>query len=240
MKHFYLILFCSLNLLIAQTNSGVVEYQIFKKNINQNVNKPIDKGFKAFSNGIEEKIVSLKFNLVFNKTEAHFSLIKNLALDSNNLNTEMAILLVRGKNVFYTNLKNNNFLESKEFLDKKFIIKRKINTINWELTKEEKTISSYKCFKAIGKRSFKNKEGETDSIPLTAWYCPSLAFNFGPYEAVGLPGLVLEFHAGQFIFAASKLNFKEEDIDVPSIKFDKSISASGFDKIAKKKIKEID
>lgn len=75
---------------------------------------------------------------------------------------------------------------------------------------------------------------------ITAWYTMDIPISQGPAHYWGLPGLILEVSDDKTVILCSKLvlNPKEvTEIDVPSK--GKSITQSEFDKVMKKKMKEM-
>lgn len=77
---------------------------------------------------------------------------------------------------------SNQFYKKEEILDRKFFTKGTENDIVWEITNETKTISGFKCQKALSK----NKD-----FLITAWFSKDIPVSSGPANYVGLPGLVL-------------------------------------------------
>ncbi len=126
----------------------------------------------------------------------------------------------------YKNVKENQLIQSQEFYGKKFLVKDKLQEINWEMGSETKQIGQYMCFKATA--SIPTQEltwynfdwddltrDENESIPMTnveAWYTLDIPVSHGPGEFYGLPGLILEVSAGNTVMLCSKivLNPKEE------------------------------
>ncbi|WP_111685219.1 GLPGLI family protein [Winogradskyella tangerina] len=98
-----------------------------------------------------------EYILTFNKEEALF--YEDEKLDAMTGATDSW-----GKNFApgrqYKNVKTNTQIQSQEFYGKKFLVKDKLQDINWVLGKETKQIGNYMCFKA------------TASIPSNdlAWY----------------------------------------------------------------------
>jgi GLPGLI family protein len=72
--------------------------------------------------------------------------------------------------------------------------------IKWTLINETKTISTYRCRKAIGK--YRNKN-------ITAWYTEDIPISEGPYAFKGLPGLVIEAYDDKDFFHFSLVGLKD-------------------------------
>lgn len=67
---------------------------------------------------------------------------------------------------------------------KKFSIKEEIEDLKWSISNRQKKISGYDVIEANGIMM--------DSIPVTAWYTPSVNIKDGPSSLVGLPGLIVK------------------------------------------------
>ncbi len=72
--------------------------------------------------------------------------------------------------------------------------------INWKILNETKTISTYKCRKAVGK--YRNKN-------ITAWYTEEIPISEGPYTFKGLPGLVIEAYDDKDYFHFTLVKLKD-------------------------------
>lgn len=134
----------------------------------------------------------------------------------------------RGKQ--YKNVKDNQLVQSQEFYGKKFLVKDKLEAINWQLAKETKQVGNYTCFKAVAAiptdnlewynfswselRKPEPKEGEEPEIEMTtveAWYTPQIPVSHGPAEYWGLPGLILEVSYGDTVMLCSEIQMNPED-----------------------------
>ena len=79
-------------------------------------------------------------------------------------------------------------------------------------------IDNYLCYKAIYLIKFVNRKGINTSIPIVAWFAPSLPYAYGPKYFNGLPGLILELVDRETTFLASSITIskdKEVKIDFP-------------------------
>ena len=145
----------------------------------------------------------LKFELTFNDSISEFKLIKNMALDGENL--EMAILDSRArkeiyifKNKIYHNNSNGLFKENE------FLIIDPLNQ-NWVYTNESKVIDGYTCYKATNEYIVDN--GKIFKHPVIAWFCPQIPISIGPRGYGGLPGLILELQEWNSVFGVEKIEF---------------------------------
>lgn len=62
----------------------------------------------------------------------------------------------RGKQ--YKNVKDNQLVQSQEFYGKRFLVVDSLESINWQLQPESKTIGDYTCFKAVASVPAENLE----------------------------------------------------------------------------------
>jgi len=173
------------------------------------------------------------FVLSFNKTESFFK--EDEKLDAMSGATDSW-----GKNFAqgdsYKNVKDNQLVQSQEFYGKKFLVKDKLQKIDWQLGKETKQIGNYTCFKAMALipsdelswynfswDKLRRQEPQTDStgtvkepeIKMTqveAWYTPQIPVSHGPSEYWGLPGLILEVSADNNTMLCSKIVINPKEV----------------------------
>jgi GLPGLI family protein len=62
----------------------------------------------------------------------------------------------------------------------------------WQLTKENKVINGYTCFKALG--SLQALNPKLPRFYFEAWFCPEIPISYGPEYFSGLPGLIFEIY----------------------------------------------
>jgi GLPGLI family protein len=129
----------------------------------------------------------------------------------------------------YKNVKTNTQIQDQEFYGKRFLVKDKLQPIEWKMGADTKQIGKYTCFKATASiptsdlnwysfswNSLGNNNQETlDStkeenveIAMTeveAWYTLQIPVSHGPLEYWGLPGLILEVSAGNTTILCSKI-----------------------------------
>ncbi|MBA4745214.1 MAG: GLPGLI family protein [Muricauda sp.] len=219
--------------IIAQINSGVAEYKVI---LQQNTNTKLKGPYKSDIDNIEKQAQKLRFELAFNQKASAFSLVKNLPIDKNDFNAKMAITIFDGDKMYYTNLKEAYIIEQKTFLGKKFQVKTDLEDVEWKLVDDQKQVSDYLCYKAIGKRYAMSKNYETFETEVVAWYCPEIPIRTGPFEAVGLPGLVLQLDLKGRSVVLEDLDLgKEVQVENP-IKGN-VVSQKEYDSIYKKRVK---
>ncbi|MGB5699073.1 GLPGLI family protein [Muriicola sp.] len=131
----------------------------------------------------------------------------------------------------YKNIKENALVQSQEFYGKQFLVKDKLQAIDWKMGTESKQIGQYMCFKATASvpsaelswydfswsdltppaketDSTIIGQAETPEVKMTeieAWYTPQIPVSHGPAEYWGLPGLILEVSAGNTTILCSKI-----------------------------------
>ena len=181
-----------------------------------------------------------EFVLVFNKEESLFTEEEQLdaisgATDSWGKN------FAAGEN--YKNVKSDKQIQQQEFYGKKFLVKDRLQPMNWTLGNETKKIGNYTCFKATtfiptddllwysfswsrmrttNDSEDKTTEEDDKSVDITeveAWYTPQIPVRHGPSEYWGLPGLILEVSAGETTMLCSKIVLNPTDaiqIEAPS------------------------
>ncbi|WP_342328808.1 GLPGLI family protein [Pedobacter sp. FW305-3-2-15-E-R2A2] len=71
----------------------------------------------------------------------------------------------------------------KKRLVNNYLVEETLPEINWNISSDTSTISGLKCQKATAR--FKGRD-------YTAWFCPDLPFQSGPWKLNGLPGLIVE------------------------------------------------
>lgn len=134
---------------------------------------------------------------------------------------------------FIRKTKSKTFVE-KEIDNQTYILEEKTEK-NWILTTETKKIGSYNCYKATAEKTIKNKI----IVPITAWYCPEIAYQFGPNGFGNLPGLIVELQIDNVIYGLKSINFDDKTIKFKEIDFEKIISQDKYDEIIKEKMKFI-
>lgn len=206
-----------------------------------------------------------EYILTFNKEEAIF--YEDEKLDAMSGATDSW-----GKNFApgkqYKNVKTNTQIQSQEFYGKKFLVKDKLQNIEWQLGKETKQIGNYMCFKASASipsndlawydfswnrlrnnnanaekeadsTSTETKEPEVDMTEVEAWYSPQIPVGHGPLEYWGLPGLILEVSAGNTTLLCTKIVMNpKEKLKIEAPDSGKEITKAKYQETIIEKMKE--
>jgi GLPGLI family protein len=228
-----LVLILNLQSLAAQKSTGEVIYSVFKIEESWSLNKEAD--YSNMSNKVDALTETIKYKLEFNSNESKFYMIKRMSVGEDYLSDVLTKHLFGEKKLYYANIEEKLLLQKEEIFDKTYLVKTSFDELEWTLTRESKNISNYVCFKAFGNRTFKARDNKIKSLTTIAWYCPELALPFGPFEAVGLPGMVLEFQTGSHGFIANKIIFKDQDQEIKR-PIGKLIKRSDIETIYREKI----
>lgn len=154
----------------------------------------------------------------------------------------------------YKNVKQNSQVQSQEFYGKKFLVKDKLQDINWEVGSESKQIGNYMCLKAtayiptneLNWYSFSwsqlrntNVSEEEQLTKVEAWYTPQIPVSHGPLDYWGLPGLILEVSAGNTTMLCSKIVMNPEDkIEIVAPNKGKEVTKMEYQETISGKMKE--
>lgn len=186
---------------------------------------------KSYFADVRKALPNVRYRLNFTKNEASFqTTTKHMASDTG-VDLNKALTFTRSNGSFYTNTKENLRLRQHNYLNKDWLIKDKVNTIEWEVTNKTKQIQGYTCYKAVA-------DGPSEEIgwkKVIAWFAPEIPFQFGPLDYAGLPGLILEVEYGFYSFYADTIDFSNEDKNIKRPSKGELLDRLEYDK----KIKEL-
>lgn len=200
----------------GQTASGTVIYKIQLKNYGADNKNP---EFKELNEATVKIANQQTCTLNFNSAQSSSVLDKYLISDAENnrlirMATTMAFIITNESDYFFDKLTNTAIKRE----DNGNLIKNIHKKLDWEITTESKLIDGYLCYKAIYFDKFINRKGVNTSIPIVAWFAPSLPYGFGPKYFNGLPGLILELNDRETTFYATSIKIskdKELVIELP-------------------------
>jgi GLPGLI family protein len=217
----------SVTLLKAQQTEGTVTYQ-------RTVQVKIQlMGMSEEMQNMLPKSRTDKFELIFGKNQSLWKAAEPDNEDDNMTDNGGGMVIrtsVMGANdVSYTDIGASRRVESRELMDKKFIIDDSIHPLKWKMTGETKTILNHTCMKAeatqISQRMQMNmnngnmeRKEVADTAKIIAWFANDIPVSAGPAEYQGqLPGLILEMDVsnGRQVYQALSISPKA---DLASIK----------------------
>jgi GLPGLI family protein len=140
----------------------------------------------------------------------------------------------RGNRVVYKNLELDTVIDSREFMQKQFLVVGPTKQRKWKIGMNQKEILGYTCMEA----SFQ----EDSANAIVAWFTPMLAVSNGPADFQHLPGMILQIdiNDGQQTITASEIAL--EPIDPTALEAPtkgKEVTPEEFREIQQEKLKEM-
>lgn len=200
-----------------------------------------------------------EFTLKFNRDESLYEKVQVLEAPKKPTNgMSMTIQMSGGGDTYgttYKDLKSQTFLREDKIQGKEFLIKDKIEPLNWKVTGETKMIGKYQVMKATYTYPKEEKteeqikkEEESNSLlnmvedkerVITAWFTMQIPVSNGPGIYQGLPGLILELNDGNTTILCNKIEMNPENFEIKKPKKGKKISLKDFNELQEKKMKEM-
>ncbi len=140
----------------------------------------------------------------------------------------------RANRVVYKNLAENNMIDSRDFMQKQFLLVGEPIARKWKIGTKQKEILGYNCMEA----SYR-----ADSVTaMVAWFTPQISISNGPSDYQGLPGMILQvdINEGQRLVTATAITLDSVDTSIivaPSK--GKEVTPEEFEKIREEKMKEM-
>ncbi|MCH7411631.1 GLPGLI family protein [Belliella sp. DSM 111904] len=208
-KYAIVILLCAFWSFISNQNEeGVITYTT-KINMHKKIpaeNEEIKKIIPEFNTSSNV--------LLFNPDE---SLYKNIPeqvnpFEQSSKGNTRVISQVVMSNETYLDRKESLITQMKEFMGKKYLIKKDQERIPWKLGTDTKEIHGYTCKSA----SFQDKSERE----IKAWFTEEIRVSLGPESYHGLPGLILEvsINDDDIIISTDKIEWrplKKNEIKAP-------------------------
>lgn len=190
------------NLSFSQKNI-IVEYNV--KIENEDIFKNNADLRKLMNNAIQNS-KSLKFILNCNENESYF-FSKNYLTTEDKLLTNSDLIFAGYLGEIYQ--KKDTLFKYSNILGNNIFLKKDAKS-DWTLQNETKEINGFLCYKATSTNKIVYGE-KVFNHPVTAWYCPTLPYNFGPNGYSGLPGLILELQVRNVVYGASKIELNSTE-----------------------------
>lgn len=129
----------------------------------------------------------------------------------------------------YKNFVDGYYEDLKDLGIQRVVVKRPLKKPNWEVTQEKKHIGKYQVIKAYKA----DERSPQDSI--TAWFAPELPTFDGPFDAWGLPGLILEYQSKKGHAIARAVHFSRQSTKLQPIKWVKTISYEKYKSLTRRR-----
>ena len=233
MKYLFLLLVIVTPLLSAAQLSGEIIYEE-KMNLHKRIPEERAEMKKMIPEFRTEKMI-----LLFNTEEAVYQKYNDPNeeadedVDMSEKGRRFRFRNMRSNHILYQNYQNDERIEQREFMDKKFLITGEPHQYTWKLEGESKDVGDYTALKASYSDSTRN---------IVAWFVPELAVPLGPGEYGQLPGLVLhvDINDGERIITAQTINIRDiekDEIIMPTK--GKEMTQEEFRKMTREKMKEM-
>jgi len=232
MKFISLLLFSALTSLSFAQSTGKVTYE---EKFDMYRHIPPDR--EDLKNNFPQFHTSM-WELLYNGQESIYQHQKQQEADVTTAqqgNTQMTMRFGGRENrVVYKNIADSKMIDSRDFMQKQFLITGVPTERKWKIGKQTKEILGYNCLQA----SF-----QVDSTTnIVAWFAPQIQQFNGPSDYQGLPGLILQVDAndGERVLTATEIKFEGVDTSViVAPTKGKEVTAEEFDAIRKEKMKEM-
>lgn len=233
MKKLLLILFFYGFINYAQKDAGIITYKVYPVHKEENKDAEVADFMKKTNVELEK----LEFELLFNALESLFVPKESLEVDNNDYFKDMALAVAGSSNkAWYTN--SESLIMQYDFMNERFLVEKKKNSIEWQLSKESKKIGDYLCYKAtctlnnIGSKGLGQKKVEV-------WYAKDIPVPLGPVGLVGLPGLILEANFFKVRYVATNIKMdSDEKLNIVKPQKGKEITEADFLVLAVSKVNE--
>jgi GLPGLI family protein len=236
MKQILLVFLCTCATSIFAQTSGEI---IFEEKIN--LHRRLTGERSQFKDMVPEFMTN-KMVLYFNETECLF---KKAPGEESEVDEEvdmsrrggrmMRFRRMRNNQEVYINFEEHSRIESREMMDKAFLIVDEPESFPWKLTGESMEVGDYVAHKA---------SLEPDSTTtVVAWFTPQIPIPAGPGKYGQLPGMILhiDINDGERTMTAVEINLKEIEADVlmkPTK--GKKVSQEEFDILMKERREEFE
>lgn len=212
----------------SQQYSGAVTYKVM---IAQDFDyKPTDALGKEIMEGSFTSLSKQVFLLEFNSSKSRFTRGNTLSIDMDKDEQQYDKMASKYSSTYDYYLDNDLKLGMFRYTSNGMLVKQNVKDKEWDISTESKKIGDYLCYKAVYLKSYMNWKGKNITVPVTAWFAPSLPYRYGPKGYYGLPGLILELHESYGVFLATEVKIDESKL----LKFEfpkgKAISEEEYEK----------
>lgn len=213
-KIFYLLLLFTLHSISQNRNEGVITYKVVCNTCDKKDEKKSE--IEKIDELIFKDLEQVNFVLIFKGKESFFELEDKVYSDNTKINKSIIKGLISGGD-HYLDLNEDIQIQEKSIMGQRFLIKTNPSSAQWKITTEQKEIDGYLCFKALKTEKITNSFGTFEN-EITAWFTPSLPYQFGPKNHNSLPGLILVLHDKKFSYYLDRINLNPKENELSKIK----------------------
>lgn len=230
MKYLLFLLLCLPCLVISQSTGRIA----YDEKMDLHRNLPPER--EDFKDMIPQYNVS-KWELIYQGDESVYQAEKQEELEFSNTQGPNHMTMRfggRANRVLYKHLGTDAMTDSRDFMQKQFLIKGPPTPRKWKIGKKSKNILGYHCLEA----SFV----QDTATSVTAWFAPQLQPANGPADYQGLPGMILEIDINQGERTITATAITTENVDTSAIVAPtkgKEVTAEEFKQIQEEKMKEM-
>lgn len=235
MKYLLSLATCFLFLLSASAQQGIVAYSSVRGLDIQSHNEEDDGPTPEILKMLPTEIKA-QSQLTFTPEATSYQSVgggEEIERGDEDSNVQMKIKIEPSKDIYYTDLANNQVLQQRNLLGKDFLVSGDAPDFQWQETGATATVAGLPVRHATGI----NLEGDT----LQAWYTPSLKIASGPAGYGGLPGLIMKLE-----IPAKNISMLAENIEMaPGLNLVLTVPSEGkpielmkFTELRKKKLAE--
>jgi len=210
-----IIILFGVNQIFTQITSGKILYNVSMQDFydggvkEKKVSPQLERIYKMTADAAK----NIQLELLFDQEKSVFQHQRGLSI-SGYKELDEFVKYLTSKGTYFTNLSNSEQILQTYYEDRKYNVGSEVEKQDWKLTKEQKKIGKFLCYKAILDKS--NTGLNEDTI---AWYAPEIPVSYGPVDYVGnLPGLILALQLPIATYTAGKIELnpkKEVKIDWP-------------------------
>lgn len=237
---------------LAQPKEGKVVYDRISK---------LQFSFAGMPGGMEQQMPTTRtdrYELTYGNNQSLWKQAEKENEDDGSFQTEggaQISMVVAGSNdVLYTNLETGKKVESRELMDRNFIVDDTIAKLKWKMAGETKTILGHPCMKATATRTSRRtimnvdngvmeRKEIDDTSTIIAWFATDMPVPVGPGEFQGqLPGLILEMDIkdGTQLYRAVSIADKADLASIKEPSGKKRYSPAEFRAEREKMLKEME
>ena len=213
----------------AQQDEGII---LFEEKVNMHRNLPPEA---ADMRAMIPEFRSSQNELLFNANESLYRSVEEEEEEEEAGNQGMVIRMQRPESIFYRNYTTQRKADSRDFMNKMYLIEDSLSTRNWKITGQSKKILGFDCMSAVISDTARKQE-------IIAWFTDAMPLPAGPAAFGQLPGTILEvdINNGEIIMSAKKVDFKKlKKNDLIAPKKGEKISDADFKRIVDERMKEM-